>query len=83
MDPNFVWGQRRRRIDAQCRLGSRGILNFFGHLTDYFGVCLDHFAINMQMAIQGLDLWRRRVTKLGHEELPLLLLLTLLVFRAH
>ena len=88
-DPNFAWGgQRRRRIDAQCRFwlnGSRGILNFFSHLTDHVDVCLDHFPIDLQMTVQGLDLhlWRGRVTRLGHEEWLLLLLLTLLVFREH
>ena len=30
--------------------------NFFSHLTDYFGVCLNHIAINLQMDVQGLDL---------------------------
>ena len=65
--------------------GSRGILNFFGHWTDHFDVCLDYFAIDLQMILQGLDvhLRRRYVTKIGHEELLLILLLTLLVFRAH
>ena len=73
-----------RSVDSGLT-GSRGILDFFGHLTDHFCVCLDHFAINLQMTVQGLDLhsWRRRVTKLGHTEWLLLLLLTLLVFRAH
>ena len=60
-------------------------MNLVGHLTDHFDVCLDHFAIDLQTTVQGLDLHlrRRHVTKIGYEELLLLLLLTLLVFRAH
>ena len=62
-------------------------MNFFSYLTGHFGVNLDHFAINLQMTFQGLDLhlWRRCVTKLGNGDLILLLLslLTLLVFSAH
>ena len=49
-------------------------MNFFSHLTDNSGVCLDHFAINLQMTVQGLDLhlWRRRVTRVSHEALLVL-----------
>ena len=60
-------------------MGSRGILNFFSHLTGHFGVCLDHIAITLRVPVHGLDwhLRRSRITELDHEEL--LLLLTLLL----
>ena len=50
-------------------------MNFFSLLTDHFGTCLDHIAINLQMSIQGLNLhlWGSRVTELDHEKLLLLL----------
>ena len=79
-------GQRRRRIETECRFQLNGVkrdLEFLRPLDKPFGVCLDHFVIDLQMAVQGLDLRRRRVTKLGHEELLLPLLLALLVFRVH
>jgi len=31
-------------------------LKFFSQLTDYFGVCLGHITIDLQMAVQALDL---------------------------